>query len=260
MSSEPSEPSEPRDPNVYTDPSSNRQYRVDPATGQSVWLDEQPQQQPVGWPPSAAYPQQMQQFQPPAKRKHTLRTILLTIAGVFILLMVIGAIGQAMGGGTKAADTAATTTQSQPAAAPSSAAKSPAPAPAASSPAVKPAPAPSTSKAQAPPPAPTKDATAGQLNALRSAQNYLDIKGFSRAGLIAQLSSAYGDQFSVADSTWAVDHVGADWNEQAVRAGKAYLELKGFSRLGLIDQLSSAYGDQFTRKQATYAADKLGLK
>jgi hypothetical protein len=246
---------------VYTDPSSNRQYRVDPATGQSVWLDEQPQQQPFGWPPSAAYPQQMQQFQPPAKRKHTLRTILLTIAGVFILLMVIGAIGQAMGGGTNATDTAATTTQSQPAAAPSSAAeKSSAPAPAASSPAVKPAPAPPTSKAQAPPPAPTKDPTAGQLNALRSAQNYLDIKGFSRAGLIAQLSSAYGDQFSVADSTWAVDHVGADWNEQAVRAGKAYLELKGFSRLGLIDQLSSAYGDQFTRKQATYAADKLGLK
>ncbi|MBM6400266.1 Ltp family lipoprotein [Phycicoccus sonneratiae] len=109
-------------------------------------------------------------------------------------------------------------------------------------------------------PAPAKPkATAGQANALRSAENYIDLKGFSKKGLIQQLSSEYGDGFKKADATWAVEHLDVNWNEQAVRAAQSYLELKGFSRNGLIEQLSSEYGDQFTVKQATYAAQKVGL-
>ena len=97
------------------------------------------------------------------------------------------------------------------------------------------------------------------MNALRSAESYISMKGFSKAGLIDQLSSEYGEGYAKADAKWAVEHLDVNWNEQAVRAAESYLEMKGFSRKGLIDQLSSEYGEQFTVKQATYAADKVGL-
>lgn len=103
--------------------------------------------------------------------------------------------------------------------------------------------------------------TTSQMNALAAAQNYLSMdSGFSKAGLIQQLSSKYGDAYSKADATWAVAHCGADWNAQAVLAAKTYLATSPFSRSGLISQLSSSYGSGFTRAQATYAANQVGLK
>lgn len=100
-------------------------------------------------------------------------------------------------------------------------------------------------------------------NAYRSAQSYLDLKGFSKQGLIDQLSSEYGEGYTVEQATAAVqameDAGEVDWNEQAVKSGQSYLDMKGFSRDGLIKQLSSEYGDKYTVEQATYAADQLGL-
>ena len=98
--------------------------------------------------------------------------------------------------------------------------------------------------------------------AIRSAQNYLDFTAFSRQGLINQLSSEYGSQFTAEQATKAVDYLEqnnlVDWKEQAVKAAKNYLEIMSFSRSGLIDQLSSPYGSGFTVEEATYAADQLG--
>ena len=82
---------------------------------------------------------------------------------------------------------------------------------------------------------------------------------FSRDGLIEQLSSEYGDGYSVEDATFAADNVGADWNEQAAKAAQNYLDLMPFSRDGLIEQLTSDYGDQYTLEQATYGVDQTGL-
>lgn len=87
----------------------------------------------------------------------------------------------------------------------------------------------------------------------------MEFTGFSRLGLIDQLSSEYGDQFSVEDATWAVDHAGADWNAEAAESAKSYLEFSSFSHAGLVDQLSSEYGDQFTREQAEYGVSQAGL-
>ncbi|MFM8312179.1 MAG: Ltp family lipoprotein, partial [Ilumatobacteraceae bacterium] len=101
--------------------------------------------------------------------------------------------------------------------------------------------------------------TPSQENAIRSAQSYLDFTGFSRQGLIDQLSSEYGDQFPVEDATFAVDSLDVDWNAQAVRSAEAYLDTMSFSCQGLIDQLSSEYGDQYTVEQATFAATEVGL-
>lgn len=99
------------------------------------------------------------------------------------------------------------------------------------------------------------DMTPGQANAVRSAEDYLSFMGFSRQGLIDQLSSEYGSGYSVEDATFAVDHLEVDWNEQAVTSAASYLDTMPFSRAGLIDQLSSEHGSQYTVEQATAAVD-----
>jgi hypothetical protein len=100
--------------------------------------------------------------------------------------------------------------------------------------------------------------TGPQNNAVRSARQYLSLKGFSRDGLIRQLSSAAGNGYEVADATVAVDSLGVDWNEEAVKSAKLYLSMTGFSCNGLIQQLSSSAGDGYTESQATYGARQAG--
>lgn len=94
-----------------------------------------------------------------------------------------------------------------------------------------------------------------QDSAVRKAQEYLDVLGFSRLGLIKQLVSF--DEFSTADATSAVDSLDVDWNEQAARKAQEYLDVMGFSRSGLIKQLVSF--DQFTPSQAAYGVTAVGL-
>lgn len=84
--------------------------------------------------------------------------------------------------------------------------------------------------------------TIGQREALGAAKDYLRFQAFSRAGLIHQLESPYGDDFSHADAVWGVDHTHANWYAQAVKAAKAYLKFQHFSRAALIHQLESPYG------------------
>lgn len=98
--------------------------------------------------------------------------------------------------------------------------------------------------------------TGPQKNAVKSAKRYIGFQGFSRQGLIKQLSSEYGDGYEVADATIAVDSLDLDWNKQAVKSAKHYLSIQGFSCKGLINQLSSAYGDGYTLEQATYGANQ----
>ena len=102
------------------------------------------------------------------------------------------------------------------------------------------------------------DLTGPQKNAMRSAKQYLSVQGFSRKGLIEQLSSEYGDQYDLTDATVAVDAMNVDWKKQAVRSAKQYLSIQGFSCKGLVDQLSSEYGDKYTVSEATYGAQQAG--
>ena len=98
--------------------------------------------------------------------------------------------------------------------------------------------------------------TGPQKNAVRAAKNYLSFSGFSRDGLIHQLSSDAGDGYNVTDATIAVDSLNINWNEQAVRSAKNYLSFSGFSCKGLIHQLSSRAGDKYTNSQANYGAQQ----
>lgn len=105
---------------------------------------------------------------------------------------------------------------------------------------------------------PNKSLTAPQKNAARSAEQYLKFAGFSRSGLIRQLSSAVGDNYEVTDATVAVDSLNIDWNKQAIRSAKEYLGFQGFSCKGLIRQLSSETGSGYTVEEATYGAQQAG--
>lgn len=100
--------------------------------------------------------------------------------------------------------------------------------------------------------------TMQQGNAVRSAKQYLGMKGFSRNGLIHQLSADVGEGFSRDDATVAVDSLNVDWNQEAVRAAKQYLDMSGFSCKGLIRQLSSSAGEGFTVSEATFGAKQAG--
>lgn len=98
----------------------------------------------------------------------------------------------------------------------------------------------------------TTELTMSQTNALRQAANYLDYMPFSYSGLIDQLEY---EGYSTEDATFAVDHCGADWNEQAALKAQDYLDFMSFSRSGLIDQLMY---EGFSREQAEYGASAVG--
>jgi hypothetical protein len=91
------------------------------------------------------------------------------------------------------------------------------------------------------------------MNAVESAQSYLDYSAFSRKGLIEQLEF---EDYSSADATFAVDYINPDWNEQAAKSAEQYLDYSSFSRQGLIEQL--VY-EGFSQSQAEYGVDQAGL-
>jgi hypothetical protein len=101
--------------------------------------------------------------------------------------------------------------------------------------------------------------TKSQEEARESAQSYLDMGGFSRKGLIQQLSSDAGEGFSKKDATVAVDSLHVDWKAEAVESAQSYLDTGGFSHNSLVQQLSSPAGEGFTKAQAEYAVKKVGL-
>ncbi|MBV1755875.1 MAG: Ltp family lipoprotein [Methanobacterium sp.] len=105
--------------------------------------------------------------------------------------------------------------------------------------------------------APTVDqrptTTAGQEQAAKMAENYLNTMPFSRSGLIEQLEF---EGFTRQEAEYGVDQTGADWNKQSAKMAENYLNTMPFSRSGLIEQLEF---EGFTRQQAEYGARAAGL-
>jgi hypothetical protein len=95
--------------------------------------------------------------------------------------------------------------------------------------------------------------TGSQEQAIGSASDYLNTQAFSRSGLIGQLKY---EKFSVADATFAVDHITVNWMKQAEASAKEYLDGQSFSRDGLIGQLKY---EGFTQFQAVYGVNHAGL-
>ncbi len=94
-------------------------------------------------------------------------------------------------------------------------------------------------------------------NALKSAQNYLNIMAFSEKGLYQQLTSEAGDKYPDDAAQYAIDNVKVDYNEQALKAAKNYQSIMPMSDQELLNQLTSDAGDKYTQEQAQYAIDNL---
>jgi hypothetical protein len=94
-------------------------------------------------------------------------------------------------------------------------------------------------------------------NALKSAQNYIDIMAFSEKKLYDQLTSEYGEQDPAEAAQYAIENVIVDYNQEALEAAMQYQEIMPMSDKELFNQLTSEYGEQFTEEQAQYAIDNL---
>jgi len=98
-------------------------------------------------------------------------------------------------------------------------------------------------------------------NCYYAALSYLDTMGFSKKGLIDQLSSEYGDNYPKETAEKIVNDIEnqgkVDWDKECEESAQDYLDTMPFSKEELIDQLSSEYGENFTKEQAERAVDKV---
>jgi Host cell surface-exposed lipoprotein len=69
--------------------------------------------------------------------------------------------------------------------------------------------------------------TNGDKEALAAAKEYLSSQAFSLKGLIAQLDSPDGGQFTLAQATYGVEHTGANWDKGGVTRRERVLEVRG---------------------------------
>ncbi|WP_231556435.1 Ltp family lipoprotein [Cryobacterium sp. MLB-32] len=90
-------------------------------------------------------------------------------------------------------------------------------------------------------------------SALKKAESYSSMMNMSKLGVFGQLTSEYGEQFSVEAGQYAVDNVVADWPANALAKAKSYRDTMDMSPAAIHDQLISDYGEQFTVEEADYA-------
>jgi hypothetical protein len=168
--------------------------------------------------------------------RHKLLTALIAFGALVVIIVVASPSNKPP---ATASDTGAAGSAASPSAAVSSAAASSAP---------------STPAAPASP-----SMTGSQQQAVDSAEGYLsDGQGFSKQGLLSQLTSTAGDGFSKSDAEFAIEYLNPDWDAQAVDSAEGYLGGgQGFSEQGLLQQLTSTAGEGFTEAQADYAISDL---
>ena len=94
-------------------------------------------------------------------------------------------------------------------------------------------------------------------SALRKAKIYADTMNMSKTGIYDQLTSEYGEKFTVEAAQYAIDNITVDWKENALKKAKSYQETMSMSPAAIYDQLTSEYGEKFTAEEAQYAIDNL---
>ena len=72
-----------------------------------------------------------------------------------------------------------------------------------------------------------------------------------------QLVSDMGGKFSEDAAKYALDHLNANWNENALKKAKSYQDDMAMSESAIRDQLTSSSGEKFTAEQADYAIQHL---
>jgi len=109
-----------------------------------------------------------------------------------------------------------------------------------------------TPKPVAPKPAAPK-LTFAQENAKGTAEDYLDMSGFSKKALIEQLKF---EGYKTKDINAALATMKVNWNAEAAESAQSYVDMSHFSHKSLTDQLEF---EGFTSKQAAYGVKSVGL-
>lgn len=102
-----------------------------------------------------------------------------------------------------------------------------------------------------------KEPTMEQKNALKKAESYSSMMHMSKAKIYEQLTSEYGEGFTVEAAQYAIDNIVADWNANALAKAKSYQTTMNMSKQKIYQQLTSEYGEAFTTAEAQYAIDNL---
>jgi Host cell surface-exposed lipoprotein len=258
-------PRPPQDQQWWREEEERQTHRLPPSYPPPPQYGQQP-----GWdqPPQQPYPQQQPpQPGPPSPRRrkswpgqHKLLSGLIAAGAIVIIAVATSASNKPS---TPTANTGAIASSASSSAAVSSAPASKPSTPtantgaigssASSSAAVSSAPASSAPSTPAAPASPSM--TVAQEQAVDAAEAYLsEGQGFSREGLLGQLTSSAANGFEQADAEFAINDLNPNWDAQAVDAASGYLsEGQGFSQQGLVQQLTSSAGSGFTEAQAEYA-------
>ena len=80
----------------------------------------------------------------------------------------------------------------------------------------------------------------------------------SKQRLYEQLTSTYGEGFDASSAQYAIDHVVADYNYNALQKAKSYRKNQSMSKNRLYEQLTSSYGEGFTASEAEQINGKKG--
>lgn len=94
-------------------------------------------------------------------------------------------------------------------------------------------------------------------SALTKATSYSKMMHMSKQGIYDQLTSEYGEKFSLEAAQYAIDNLQADWNANALAKAKSYQTTMSMSPAAIYDQLISEHGEKFTAAEAQYAVDNL---
>ena len=183
------------------------------------------------------------------------------IPGGAVALVLVASMASAAGGGgstpeptTAAAGLLSASSTPTPSASAEDveATATPTPSPSATKAVVKPTPKPVAPKPVAPKPAAAK-LTFAQENAKGTAEDYLDMSGFSKKGLIEQLKF---EGYKTKDIDAALATMKVNWNAEAAESAQSYVDMSHFSHKSLTDQLEF---EGFTSKQAAYGVKSVGL-
>ncbi|EFS17137.1 Ltp family lipoprotein [Staphylococcus capitis] len=92
---------------------------------------------------------------------------------------------------------------------------------------------------------------------MNKAKIYSDTMHMSKQGIYDQLTSDAGEKFKEKDANYAIEHLKANYKENAKKKAKDYVEQQNMSKDAVFNQLTSSYGEKFTKEEAQYAVDHL---
>lgn len=93
-------------------------------------------------------------------------------------------------------------------------------------------------------------------NALKMANEYANVNHLSMSDTY-MATKAYYSNYPTSAIKYAINHVKANWNKNALYAAKKYKKIVKMTNKQIYNQLISRHGDRFTKAQAKYAISHL---